>query len=213
MIVQRGFAVAPNPDFRLLTLSDVDSAAGVISHAFIDDPLCAFMLPFRKTRVSAMFKFFRAYGEISIKNKRVYGAGQPLQGVAYWKFPDQADLSISFKSLGKFLPLLFTWYPVGLFRARAILAHIDRMHQKYAHQPHFYLDNIAVLATARGQGLSSKLIRPILELADAQKAIVYTDTENPANVPLYQHFGFQVMEVAKVGRTGVTVWALRRPVQ
>ncbi len=200
-----------SPDFRLLTLADVDAAARVTAQAFIDDPLCAFMLPVRRWRYSALVKFFRAYGEVSIKNKRGYGTGLPLQGVAFWNFPDQADLSISVKSLGGFLPLLFTQYPFGLIRARAILAHVETMHKKYAGEPHFYLDNLAVLAESRGQGLSSKLIRPILAMADARKAVVYTDTENRSNVPLYEHFGFQVVEEAAVGSTGVTIWALRRP--
>jgi ribosomal protein S18 acetylase RimI-like enzyme len=202
-----------SPDLRLLTLSDVDAAANVAAQAFIDDPLCAFMLPFRRSRCATLYKFFRAYGEVSIKNKRVYGTGQPLQGVAFWKFPDQAELSVSVKSLGRLLPLFFTLYPIGLLRARTILAHVERMHEKYASQPHFYLDNLAVLAAGRGQGLSSKLVRPFLAMANERKMNVYTDTENRANVPLYEHFGFQVMEEAPIGDTGVTIWALRRPIQ
>ncbi len=200
-------------DFRMLSLADVDPAADVNAQAFIDDPLVAFMLPARRSRHAALFRFFRAYGEVSIKNQRVYGTGQPLQGVAYWQFPDQKEISVSVKSLGRFLPLLLTLYPIGLLRARAILKHVDEMHAKYAGGPHFYLDNLAVLASSRGQGLSSKLVRPFLAMADERKMIAYTDTENPANVPLYQHFGFQVVEEAAIGSTGVTIWALRRPVQ
>lgn len=87
------------------------------------------------------------------------------------------------------------------------------MHKKYAHEPHFYLDNIGVLPSARGQGLSSKLIRPFLERADSQKTIAYTDTVTRSNVALYEHFGFQCVEESAVSGTGLTVWALRRPIQ
>src|ERR1044071_9969688 len=119
------------PDSRLLTLTDVDAAANVISQAFVDDPLCAFMLPFRRTRIKTLYKFFRAYCEVSIKNNRGYGCDEPLQGVAFWQFPEHQSLSISLKSLGKFLPLLFTMYPIGYFRAKAILKQIDALHQKH----------------------------------------------------------------------------------
>jgi ribosomal protein S18 acetylase RimI-like enzyme len=200
----------PTPDCRLLTLAEVDSAARVISQAFVDDPLCRFMLPFRRTRTRTLYKFFRAYGEITIKHQRGFGAGEPLQGVAFWEFPDQQNISVSLKALGKFLPLLFTMYPIGFVRARGILEQTEMMHKKYAAEPHFYLDNIGVLASARGKGLSSKLIRPFLAMADEQKVMAYTDTVTPANVPLYEHFGFQVAERGTIGR--VTVWALRRPV-
>jgi ribosomal protein S18 acetylase RimI-like enzyme len=198
-------------EFRLLTLSDVGQAADVISQAFIDDPLCTFMLPFRGARVKTLYKFFRAYGEVNIKNNRGYGSGEPLQGVAYWNFPNQDDLSISIKSLTIFLPLLFTIYPVGYFRAKKIIQQTDELHKKYASEPHFYLDNIGVLPTARGKGVSSKLIRPVLEMADSQKVVAYTDTVTRSNVALYEHFGFQSVAESPISGTNITVWALRRP--
>ena len=59
-----------------------------------------------------------------------------LQGVAYWEFLKKAPVSIRVKSLGKFLPLLFTMYPIGYFRARAIFERIDNLHHKYAAEQH-----------------------------------------------------------------------------
>lgn len=196
---------------RLLTFSDVEQAAQVISQAFINDPLISFVLPFRRTRVKTLYKFFRAYGEVNIKNNRGYGFGEPLQGVAYWKSPNQDNLSISVKSLTLFLPLLFTFYPIGYFRAKAIFQKIDELHKNYADEPHYYLDNIGVIPIAQGKGVSSKLIRPILEMADSQKVITYTDTVTQSNAALYEHFGFQCMEESSIANTGITVWALRRP--
>jgi len=197
-------------DFRLLTLTDVEQAAQVIAQAFVDDPLCSYMLPFRRTRVMTLYKFFRAYGVVNIKNYRGYGFGEPLQGIAYWESPNQDNMSISVKSLTLFLPLLFTLYPVGYFRAKAVIQQTDSLHKKYADEPHYYLDNIGVIPSARGKGISSKLIRPILEMADSQKVITYTDTVTQSNVALYEHFGFQCVEQSPIAKTGITVWALRR---
>jgi GNAT superfamily N-acetyltransferase len=199
-------------DYRLLTLSDVEQAARLLAQAFVDDPLCAFMLPFKSTRAKTLYTFFRAYSEINIKHQRGYGSGQPLQGVAYWKFPSQADLSISIKSLSIFFPLLLTFYPIGYVRAQPILKQIDALHHKHANEPHFYLDNIGVVPVARGKGVSSKLIRPVVEKADSEKVIMYTDTVTRSNVALYEHFGFQCVDESAVAGTSITVWALRRPI-
>jgi ribosomal protein S18 acetylase RimI-like enzyme len=201
-----------NSDYRLLTLSDVEPAAHVLSQAFVEDPLCAFMLPFERTRAKTLHIFFRAYGEVNIKNQRGYGIGEPLKGVAYWKFPSQAEISISVKSLSIFIPLLFTFYPIGYFRARAILKQIDALHQKHADEAHFYLDNIGVIPSAGGKGVSSKLIRPFLEKTDSEKVIVYTDTVTRSNVALYEHFGFRCVEESAIAGTGITVWSMRRPI-
>jgi ribosomal protein S18 acetylase RimI-like enzyme len=198
---------------RLLTLSDVEEAAHVMAQAYMDDPLCSFMLPIRRTRMKTLVKFFRAFGEVSIQNQRGYGVGDPLEGVAYWKFPEQTGMSIRVKSLKSFIPLLFTFYPIGYFRAKAILNQIDALHKKHADAPHFYLDNIGVLPAARGHGISSRLIRPFLEMAATRKVIVYTDTVTRANVALYEHFGFQCVEENVIAGTGITVWALRLSIQ
>jgi len=202
-----------NVGYRRLIPADVEPAAQVMAQAFVDDPLISFMLPINATRVQTLRKFFRVYGEINIKNGRGYGVGEPLQGVAVWKLPNQENLSISIKSLGKFFPLLLTMYSIGYVRARSILSQIEILHTKYAAEPHFYLDNLAVLPAARGRGLSSKLIRPILEMADSQKVITYTDTVTLSNVSLYEHFGFQCVEASPVQGTGITVYALRRSIQ
>lgn len=202
-----------NLDFRLLTLSDVEPAARVLSQAFANDPLCSYMLPVEKTRVKTLYNFFLVYGELNIKNNRGYGTGDPLQGVAYWKSASQENLSISIKSLGKFIPLFFSLYRAGYLRGKPVTQQIDALHKKYASEPHFYLDNLGVLPSAQGQGLSSKLLHPILNMADAQKVIAYTDTVTRSNVALYEHFGFQCVEECTVPGTGVTIWALRRPLQ
>jgi ribosomal protein S18 acetylase RimI-like enzyme len=160
-----------------------------------------------------LLKFFRLYGEVSIKNQRGFGIGNPLVGVAFWKFANQDDLSISIKSLGKFLPLLFTFYLIGYLRARAIINQQETLHRKYASEPHFYLDNIGVLPSYQGQGMASRLIRPFLEIADEQKVSAYTDTVTQSNVALYEHLGFQCVEERLVARTAITVWALHRAVQ
>lgn len=199
-------------EYRQLTLSDVEAAAQVIAQSFMQDPLISFVLPFKATRQKTLLKFFRAYGEMSIKNDRGFGVGDPLQGIAYWKFPEQKSMSISVRSLGNFLPLLFTLYPIGTFRAKKITEQIDRLHAKHASEPHFYLDNLGVAPSAQGRGLSSKLIRPFLTMADEQKVIAYTDTVTKSNVPFYEHFGFECVETSEIANTGITVYALRRPI-
>jgi ribosomal protein S18 acetylase RimI-like enzyme len=200
----------PSQGYRQLALSDLELAARIMAQAFVDDPLCAFMLPSRRTRPTTLYRFFRAFGEVSIKHERGYGAGEPLQGVAYWKSPDQEGLSISIKSIGKFIPLLVTPYPIGYLRARAVFRQIEAMHQKYASDPHYYLDNLGVLPSAQGQAISSRLIRPFLKMADSQGVSCYTETVTSSNVALYEHFGFQCLEEHTVTGTGITVWALRR---
>ncbi len=202
-----------SPEAKQLVLSDVAQAARVISQAFLDDPLCAFMLPSQRSRLNTLNKFFRLYGEIYIQNQLGYGVGEPLKGIAFWIDPSRPDVSMSIKSLGLFFPLLFTHYPLGYLKAKKILKQIDFLHHKYASEAHYYLDNIGVLPSEQGKGYSSRLIRPILEKADAENKIAYTDTVTQKNVGFYEHFGFECVEESHIDGTGITIWALYRPVQ
>lgn len=203
-----GTPVDAGNEMRVLTPDDIEPAADVIARAFAEDPLTSFMLPNPRTRVSVLRKFFRAYGAAHIRLGRGFGVSQPLCGVAYWIFPHENEASLS---LSLFLPLLFTSYPVGLWRARHVVAVFDALRERHAPEPHFYLDNIGVLAAARGQGVASRLILPFLRLADEQGVSVYTDTVTATNVPVYNHFGLETVAVQPVPGTGLTVWALKRP--
>ena len=199
-----------NNEYRQLTLSDLEPMAQVLAQSFEVDPLVSFILPNKKTRVKTVAKFFRAIGRLNIRAGSAFGIGEPLQGVAVWSFPNKPEASATPKDLLTFLPVLFSPYPFGVRRARAVLSQIDANHKKHAPEPHFYLDNLGVLASARGKGLSSKLIRPFLQMADEQQVIAYTDTVTDVNVPLYQHFGFDLVESNFIASTGITTYALRR---
>jgi ribosomal protein S18 acetylase RimI-like enzyme len=199
-----------NLEYRLLTLSDLEPMAQVLAQSFEEDPLVSYILPNKKTRVKTVAKFFRAMGRLNIRAESAYGVGDPLEGVAVWSFPNKPEASATPKDLLSFLPVLFSSYFIGVRRARPILHQIEANHKKHAPDPHFYLDNLGVLASARGKGLSSKLIRPFLQMADEQKVFAYTDTVTDANVPLYEHFGFECVERIPITGTGVTVYALKR---
>lgn len=197
-------------EYRQLTLPDLELMAQVLAQSFSEDPLVSFILPNAKTRVKTVAKFFRAMGRLNIRAGSAFGTGDPLKGVAVWSFPNKPEASASLKDLLSFLPVLFSSYGIGARRARPIFHQIEANHKLHAPEPHFYLDNLGVLASARGKGLSSKLIRPFLQMADEQKVIAYTDTVTDANVPLYEHFGFECVERNPIEGTGVTVYALKR---
>jgi GNAT superfamily N-acetyltransferase len=196
---------------RQLTLADLEPMAQVLARSFAQDPLVSFILPNPRTRVQTVAKFFRAMGRLNIRAGSAFGVSEPLEGVAVWSFPNTTSASASPRDLFAFLPVLFSSYVIGAQRARAVFQQVEASHQRYASMPHFYLDNLGVLESARGKGLSSKLIRPFLDLADEQQVSAYTDTVTEANVPLYQHFGFELMEATPVTGTGITVYALYRP--
>lgn len=73
--------------------------------------------------------------------------------------------------------------------------------------PHHHLNMIGVRQAAKGTGLGRVLLDHVRALAEADphSAGVSLTTENPRNVELYRHFGY---EVVGEGRPGPTTWGL-----
>ena len=203
-----------SPDYRIptpISPGDLDRAAGVLASAFHDDPLWQFLIPETGRREQTLDAFFRAVLTFSFTNQSVYGAGEPLAAVAVWGFPGQAKAKVASQVLVRFLKLAAGPFLFSAFRARGVFSRFERMQKKYAPDPHYYLQTVGVAPQAQGQQLASRLIRPFLEQADAQGMGAYTETVTPANVTLYEHYGFRVVEECPVTGTGLTCWGFYRP--
>jgi ribosomal protein S18 acetylase RimI-like enzyme len=196
---------------HVLTMDDFERSVEVLAKAFQTDPLWQWLVPDEAKRARYLPNFYRAFVRAGIRSEQVYGAGNPVEGVATWSKPGQ---EVSFGGLigVDFLKLIFSPFIVAFARtAFPIFSRFEVMQRQYAPEPHFYLNNIGVLPEAQGKGLASKLIRPFLNEAEAQGVGVYTETMTPSNVGLYEHYGFRVMEQYRVPKTDLSIWAFYLP--
>ena len=156
-------------------------------------------------------KFNNVFLEIGIKSYQTYSVSNPIEGVAVWSAPNQKEIASSGSAAIGFSRLFLSSLLIPFLKALRIFRRFETMQKKYAPEPHYYLDTIAVLPESQGRGLASKLIMPFLEKADEQSVSTYTETMTPSNVGLYEHFGFQCMEQYQVPRTELNIWAFLRP--
>jgi len=75
--------------------------------------------------------------------------------------------------------------------------------------PHVHLNMIGVRRVYKGTGLGRRLLEKTRELAedDPRYAGVSLTTENPRNVDLYQHFGYDIVGHATFGQ-GFETWGM-----
>lgn len=195
---------------RLLIPADLDRASRIQASAFHTDPLWVYLYPDEQKRALILAHFARVFIGYGIRNRQAYGTCDPLQGVAVWSAPDQKTNPTAFLSLD-LLRLLFSSFLIQGFRARTIFGQFERMHSQYVSGRHYYLNTISVAPEAQGNGLASKLIKPFLQKADAEKVAAYTETMTPSNVGLYEHYGFKTMEQYDIDGTGLCAWSFYRP--
>ena len=68
------------------------------------------------------------------------------------------------------------------------------MRKKYTNNEDWYLYNLCVDPKCQGKKIASKLIKPLLNYFKEHKLMCYLETNWDKNVPIYEHFGFKVME-------------------
>jgi len=77
-------------------------------------------------------------------------------------------------------------------------------------QPHLYLSMIGVRRAAAGRGLARGLLDAVHARSerDPRSRGVALTTEDPVNVPLYEHFGYRILGRAEIGP--LTTWIFFR---
>ncbi len=79
-------------------------------------------------------------------------------------------------------------------------------------EPHWYLSIIGVDPARQGQGVGAALLRSRLRRCAEDGLPAYLESSNPENVPLYQHFGFDVTGTLGLTEGAPVVSTMWRPV-
>lgn len=84
--------------------------------------------------------------------------------------------------------------------------------RKYSDGETWYLYDLAVRPQNQGEGIASKLLRPMLAYFDRVGAKCYLETHDSKNVAIYEHFGFALVESPTLPHSELRHYAmLRKP--
>ena len=81
---------------------------------------------------------------------------------------------------------------------------------RYSDDKTWYLMTFAVRAGKTHQGLGSAILRPVLEWMDKNHYSVYLETDKAVNVEMYEHFGFQVVDICMVPGSEIKQYGMLR---
>ncbi len=195
----------------VLSTDRSDDAVTVLCDAFFDYPVMRYVLgskPEYPRRLNALVRLFvatRAY-----RNGLMLGvddeSGTPAAS-AMVDLPGERPHSPPLEELRESV-----WAELGA-DARARYDEYGRVGRENApHEDHHHLGMIGVLHKAQGTGLGRILLEHVQALADADPNSngVSLTTELARNVPLYEHFGYQVTAHARVA-PDLETWAMFRP--
>jgi ribosomal protein S18 acetylase RimI-like enzyme len=175
---------------RTARKADVRELARTLGRAFFDDPPFVWMLPDERSRERRAAGVFRA---ILLSHAMRYGGvdvasdGAAIVGGAIWLPPGHWAPTVGeqLRSLPQYARALGR----EMGRASELAAAMGNHHPR---EEHWYLYAIGVDPARQGQGVASALLRSRLARCDADAMPAYLESTKSGNVPLYEHFGFEV---------------------
>jgi ribosomal protein S18 acetylase RimI-like enzyme len=87
----------------------------------------------------------------------------------------------------------------------------EQMGAYHPSEPHWYLPLIGVDPARQGGGFGSRLLAHALAQCDRDGTPAYLESSNPANIPLYQRHGFEVLGAIQQPGTPRITPMLRKP--
>lgn len=188
----------------------IRAAAEVLTRAFYDDPLCTSFIPDALERKKKLHHVLETIVRYSVSYGEVYATSPNFEGVAAWLPSDRVKMTLwqGIRSGG--LSILLNLGLGATLRQLSVSDLMYSVHKRHIASPHWYLYLLGVEPVLQGKGYASNLIKTMLNRADREGLGCYLDNTNEKNLPMYQHYGFRVIEEYKVPKTGVSLWAMLR---
>jgi len=191
----------------------IDRAAELLSRSFETTPDYTHMFPDPYTRRDALLGFMRAPVRDSQAEGNCWVAtdGTAMLGVAAWQAPGRYPWTVgrNLRALPTILSVIR--HAPGSFRellkfSSTIDAHFP------TEKPLWYLQVIGVSPEAQGLGVGTRLLEPVLGLADRDRVSCYLETSNEKAVPFYLRAGFEInRQGVELMPGGPTYWLMTRP--
>jgi len=193
-----------------VTKENMKPAARTLAHAFHEYPVTVFFMPDAAERERKQPTVFRYVLQTSIENGEVWATSFKMEGVAVWILADKRKpgRKPGF-SIGRWWSTAFVKKDIKQ-RQQAFFKYSHDIRGRLMPDCYWYLQILGVEPALQGKGFSRRLLEPMLARADREGLPCFLETQLEKNVPLYQHFGFKVVEEGLIPGSNVYSWAMVR---
>lgn len=189
----------------------VPALTDLLGRAFVNDPLLRFLEPHEKWRTRLAPVLYRSVLRYCLR----YGQADVTtdgNAVACWLLPHNNQPTLWRELRSGMWALPFRARTNALRRLLQFDTASRTLRQQIVSDPHWYLWTIAVDPGHQHKGHASALMRSVLTRADRSGEVCYLETQNPANVPLYERYGFALKAKLQM-IDGPIIHAMRREPQ
>jgi ribosomal protein S18 acetylase RimI-like enzyme len=198
--------VSTEPAARRATMGDVPTLTRTLARAYHDDPVAVWACRSNALRSAMLEGLYRARLQQMLVHHEIWVTAE-LSSTAVW-VPPPGDRKAS---LMQEAAVLRCFLHPRLIRRVPLLA-VGNIVMKRRHprtRPHWYLSLLGTDPDARGNGLGSAVLRPVLERSDAEAVGIYLESSKERNIAFYARLGFRLTAEFRLPR-GPRMWAMWR---
>lgn len=189
----------------------IAESGAVLGRAFFDDPLLSYILPDEARRQRPLTWLMTRSSAYGHKYGEVHTTPGEIAGSAVWLPPGGSKVTTGRMLTTGLLMTPLTFGMAALGRFLNATGFYEKLHEKHAPEPHWYLMILGVDPPRQGQGVGGTLLAPMIERADAAGLPCYLETNKARNVSFYERHGFAVCEKGTMPGGGPQFWTMKRP--
>ena len=173
--------------------------------AFYDDPTWSWAFPDPSKRAEQHRRLWGLFVEGAMRFPWVW-LTQGNTATSVWIPPNETDFSDEQEA--SLEPLLVEMLGSGASRVLKGVEMFEQAHPRSV--PHFYLTLLVTSVEHRGHAYGLRLLDENLRQVEEAGMPSYLEASNPANVPLYMRYGFEVLDSFSLPEGGPEVFTMWR---
>ena len=178
----------------------------VLANAFSEDPLLIAM-NMESEEIETMYEFSI---RTTLRYGNVYATSENLEGIIAFTSDKYANSTTwNIIRTGAIVPAIKLGKKYGKFmREMGKIIEEDKKNLNIG--PYLYLYIIGVSQESQGKGFGGKMLRAIIEKAENEGKSIFLETGIEKILPLYEHFGFEIIKKFNVPKLNVPMWEMVR---
>lgn len=187
--------------------SEIPRVVEILADSFYSDPTWSWAFPDPELRLAQLTRWWDLYLQGARVQDDTVWISENLESASVWFPPNASEFTPEQETLVE--PLFIEL--VGEEQAARIMQLMQGFEEmRPSDAPHYYLSLLGTHANHRGRGIGFSLLADNLAWVDSKKMPAYLEASNPANVALYQRYGFEQVGEFTITR-GPTLTTMWRP--
>ena len=193
-----------------LNKSHIKAAADVLIKAFSDYPLYVYFFPDASERIHKLSYMLHGLVRYGVLYGEVYTTSPNLEGVSIWLPSDRVEPSLWRMAQSGWFSIALKMGVSSIGRMMRFANYSTAVHKRHAPDRHSYFQLLGVDPAYQRKGYAGVLINPMIARMDREQLPCYLETHKQENVPIFQRYGFKVVEEGIIPKSRTTQWAMLR---